>query len=76
MVLNNTKREALKENEIMKKQIDGLHGQIMNLPLAPEFAASYKGAGYLELAYKEGHRDARHAAAELVVGIKAGKEEE
>lgn len=38
-----------------------LHAQIMNLPATP---AKVSGNNY-ELAYKEGHRDARHAAAEL-----------
>ena len=34
------------------------------------------GRETLLIAYKFGHRDARHAAAELVLGIKAGKEAE
>ena len=38
-----------------------LHGQIMNIPAEP---AKVNGSNYA-LSYKEGHRDARHAAAEL-----------
>jgi hypothetical protein len=41
-----------------------LHAAIMNLPLGGS-AATFKG-GPCELAYSWGHRDARHAAAELV----------
>lgn len=48
-----------------------LHAQIMNLPcpsiLPPEFASfEYSERWLMEKAYKIGHRDARHAAAELV----------
>lgn len=39
-----------------------LHGQIMNLPCKlPEAASGWPNYG---IAYKTGHRDARHAAAE------------
>lgn len=64
--------QALKENEIMKKQIDGLHDQIMNLPCLDQPGVKRNS----QIAYKTGHRDARHAAAELVAGIRAGKEVE
>lgn len=40
-----------------------LHDAILNLPSTPDKTA---GANFV-LAYKIGHRDARHAAAELVV---------
>ena len=40
-----------------------LHGRIMNLPATP---AKVNGNNY-GIAYKEGHRDARHAAAELAM---------
>lgn len=44
-----------------------LHGRIMNLPAEPE-----KGQGInYTLAYKHGHRDARHAAAELALKANA-----
>lgn len=46
----------------MDKKIDGLHNAIMNIR-----ALTPTGFGDAERkAYKEGHRDARHAAAELV----------
>ena len=59
--------QAMKENERMKKNIDRLHDQIMNLScvVAPSMNINDR------LSYKFGHRDARHAAAELVAGIKA-----
>ncbi|OOE15162.1 hypothetical protein BSR09_00735 [Stutzerimonas degradans] len=40
-----------------------LHGDIMNIPCDP--TRSPVGGVNAELAYKYGHRDARHAAAEL-----------
>jgi hypothetical protein len=40
--------------------LDKLSANIMNLP------SNYKGDRNFEIAYKTGHRDARHAAAELV----------
>lgn len=40
-----------------------LHGDIMNLPCDP--SRSPTGGVNAELAYKHGHRDARHSAAEL-----------
>jgi hypothetical protein len=39
-----------------------MHGRIMNLPATPP--SDYSDKATLE-AYKTGHRDARHAAAEL-----------
>lgn len=63
--------QALKENEIMKKQLDGLHGQIMNLP-CPKPAILLSEEQHLLV--KTGHKYARHQAAELVAGISAGKE--
>ena len=54
-----------------------LHSEIMNIQATPEnIDKAYRetGEGYggdtrwlVEQAYKRGHRDARHAAAELVV---------
>ena len=58
---------AMKENEIMKKQIDGLRDQIMNLPCLDQPGVERNS----QIAYKTGHRDARHAAAELVAMIEA-----
>lgn len=58
---------AMKENEIMKKQIDGLRDQIMNLPCLDRPGVERNS----QIAYKTGHRDARHAAAELVAMIEA-----
>ena len=50
-----------------------LHGQIMNLPLAErDETKRMRGADH-ELAYKLGHRDARHAAAELASVDEAGR---
>ena len=40
-----------------------LHGQIMNLPA--KHTHGFHGDG--DLAYRTGHRDARHAAAELAL---------
>ena len=55
-----------------------LHGQIMNiqcqkLPAFP-FAGGAAGPEQLK-AYKEGHRDARHAAAELALQAEATRDE-
>ncbi len=55
----------------------GLHQRIMNLPSREGFYRwdDFEEAGTargLELAYKLGHRDARHAAAELAVTQKGG----
>lgn len=53
-----------------------LHGEIMNIPVddeafakavAESLTSSFSGTAF-ELAYKLGHRDARHAAAEIVTG--------
>lgn len=46
-----------------------LHGDIMNLPCDPSH--SPVGGVNAELAYKYGHRDARHAAAELAAAHEA-----
>lgn len=43
-----------------------LHGQIMNLPGAGGLSEIGTTQGE-QLAYKRGHRDARHAAAELAL---------
>ena len=43
------------------KEAPSLHDQIMNIEAKP---AKVNGINYV-LTYKEGHRDARHAAAEL-----------
>ena len=45
-----------------------LHGQIMNLPASGEPTAG-------SMAYKLGHRDARHAAAELALKADSAMEE-
>lgn len=45
-----------------------LHGEIMNLPRSTDIAVNLRYAGWEPaLAYKEGHRDARHGAAELAL---------
>ncbi len=41
-----------------------LHNEIMNIP-AVKFEATPKHYGEYDLVYKLGHRDARHAAAEM-----------
>lgn len=46
------------------EQQNGLHAQIMNLPCKPPYEAGEQLAA--RVVYREGHRDARHAAAELV----------
>jgi len=43
-----------------------LHGQMMNIAVAPEATRMLCTASQV-LAYKEGHRDARHDAAELAL---------
>lgn len=48
-----------------------LHGQIMNIRVAPTELATSLYAGDTGLAYKIGHRDARHAAAELALAAGA-----
>ncbi len=48
-----------------------LHDAIMRLPCKPGRAISMHGASLQ--AYKEGHRDARHAAADLASGVEAGQ---
>jgi hypothetical protein len=45
--------------------MDALHAAIMNLPCNPPERSS----GELRVAYKLGHRDARHAAAELAAAL-------
>lgn len=47
------------------------HGRIMNIPLSGNFLLG-KPVGLLDkAAYLEGHKDARHAAAEIVLGAAA-----
>ena len=48
-----------------------LHGQIMNLQVGLTELATSLYTGDTTLAYKIGHRDARHAAAELALGADA-----
>lgn len=55
------------QREALEKQIDGLHDQIMNLPCLDQPGVERNS----QIAYKTGHRDARHAAAELVAMIEA-----
>lgn len=43
-----------------------LHNEIMNIP-AVKFEATPKQYGEYDLVYKLGHRDARHAAAEMAL---------
>ena len=43
-----------------------LHGRIMNLPCDPSFYV-----GHDQVAFKSGHRNARHAAAELAIAADA-----
>jgi len=50
-----------------------LHNLIMNLPCKPN-SDNFLDAGTL-LTYKYGHRDARHAAAELAIAADARIEE-
>lgn len=49
---------------------DKLHSAIMNLPAKPK-ADITNGVKSYDCAYNEGHRDARHAAAELVAAMAA-----
>ena len=63
----------LKENEIMKKQLDGLRDQIMNLPCVVPVQLMTRNDIQI---YGWGYVTARKEAAELVAGIMAGKEEE
>lgn len=51
------------EAEAAPPRAQDWHQQIMNLPCVPP--EGYPG-GHYATAYKQGHRDARHAAAELV----------
>ena len=51
-----------------------LHNDIMNIP-AVKFEASPKQYGEYDLVYRLGHRDARHAAAELSLKAEARIEE-
>jgi len=51
-----------------------LHAEIMNIP-AKEFEVSPKYYGEYQTVYKLGHRDARHAAAELALKAQARIEE-
>jgi len=49
-----------------------LHGRIMNLPCDVPDAAQNRA---VRLAYKLGHKDARHAAAELVDELEQQRDE-
>lgn len=51
-----------------------LHNQIMNIQINEE-SAFYKYGNEALYAYKEGHRDARHSAAELSLKAEARIEE-
>ena len=64
---------ALKENEIMKKRLDRLHDQIMNLPCVVPVRLMTRNDIQI---YGWGYVTARKDAAELVAGIMAGKDEE
>jgi hypothetical protein len=63
----------------MNEQQDGLHRDIMNIPaqpLASQNWRKYEDAPDSVLsAYAEGHRDARHAAAELAAAASSGRSE-
>ena len=59
--------QLYEQREALEKQIDGLHDQIMNLPCLDQPGVERNS----QIAYKTGHRDARHAAAELVSMIEA-----
>ena len=50
------------------KTADELHAEIMNLPCCP-----YRPEPDFVIGYKMGHRDARHAAAELVLASLAAE---
>ncbi len=51
----------------------GLHQQVMNLPCEiPDPPKVFGPRQSFEVGYREGHKDARHAAAELIVGVKEG----
>ena len=51
------------------------HGQIMNLPATPPPDVTESPVKDIRIAYKTGHRDARHAAAELAIQADARIEE-
>lgn len=61
--------QLFEQREALEKQLDQLHDQIMNIraEFKPHIPDEWP-------TYAVGHRDARHAAAELVAGIRAGKE--
>ena len=59
--------QLYEQREALEKQIDGLRDQIMNLPCLDQPGVERNS----QIAYKTGHRDARHAAAELVAMIEA-----
>lgn len=42
-----------------------MHGKVMNLPFGDMPSSPTGSQGYVDMAYKMGHRDARHAAAEI-----------
>ena len=64
--------QLYEQREALEKQIDGLHDQIMDLQALDQPGVERNS----QIAYKTGDRDARHAAAELVAGVKEGSEEE
>ncbi len=64
--------QLFEQREELEKKINRLHDEIMNLSCVFVQSMSIESG----LSYKFGHRDARHAAAELVAGIRAGKEAE
>jgi hypothetical protein len=55
--------------DILKAQLAGLHGKIMNLPVPPQLVSSVNEY------YLAGHCDARHAFAEIVAELCAVKGE-
>lgn len=57
-------RELQSRLEALEKDAARLHGEIMHIP-AKQYGCS-SDSTEMQLAYKIGHRDARHAAAELV----------
>ena len=55
----------------MNKRGTDYHIQIMNLPTGKEMPETNPGRGL----YKAGHRDARHAAVEIVLGLEAERDD-
>lgn len=58
--------EAAEAPNTSSGESDGLHAAIMNIPCHP-----YRDGEEFVIGYKFGHRDARHAAAELVAALAA-----